>query len=132
MTTSPSQAPSGAATVRELLTALRRWVGDPGLEVDDVTCRPLPHDVSAPTTRRLTRVRLEGRGGSGQPVVLRLVAKELQSARYGLPPQMPDDARAHLDALIPWRLEADVLVSGVAGPAAQGEQQGAGGRAAGQ
>jgi hypothetical protein len=104
----------GGTTVQALLPDLRRWSGDPGLEVDDVACRPLPHDISAPTTRRLTRVRIAGRAGSGEPVVLRLVAKELQSARYGLPPQMPDEVRAHLDGLIPWRMEADVLASGIA------------------
>jgi hypothetical protein len=110
----------GGTTVDGLLPALRRWAGDPGLEVDDVTCTPLPHDVSAPTTRCLTRVRVEGRGSSGEPVALRLVAKELQSARYGLPPQMPDDVRARLDALIPWRMEADVLASETAGCAPPG------------
>jgi Phosphotransferase enzyme family len=110
----------GGTTVDGLLPALRRWSGDPGLVVDEVTCGPLAHDISAPTTRGLTRVRLGGRGGSGERVELRLVAKELQSARYGLPPQMPDDVRAHLDALIPWRTEADVLASGVAGVAPPG------------
>ena len=108
MTTLPGGLPTD-----ELTAALRRWTGDPGLEVDDVACRPLSHDVSAPTTRCLTRVRVEGRDGPGAPLVLRLVAKELQAARYGLPPQMPDDARAHLDTVIPWRLEADVLAAGV-------------------
>ncbi|SMO48279.1 Phosphotransferase enzyme family protein [Geodermatophilus aquaeductus] len=120
MTTSPVTFLPGGTTPGVLLPALRRWTGDRGLEVDDVDCRPLPHDVSAPTTRGLTRVRITGRDGSGAPVELRLVAKELQSARYGLPPQMPDDARAHLDVLIPWRLEADVLASGVADDAPPG------------
>ncbi|MGY1696899.1 MULTISPECIES: hypothetical protein [unclassified Geodermatophilus] len=119
MTTSPRSATTGGelpggAVIADLLPGLRRWTADPGLEVDAVTCRPLPHDISAPTTRGLARVRVEGRDGAGRPVELRLVAKELQSARYGLPPQMPDDARAHLDATIPWRMEADVLAAGLA------------------
>ncbi|MGY1666845.1 phosphotransferase [Geodermatophilus sp. SYSU D00696] len=108
----------GGATVDELLPDLRRWTAEPGFAVDGVTCRPLPHDISAPTTRGLTRVRLEGHvegpGGSGAPVVLDLVAKELQAARYGLPPEIPDAERARLDTVIPWRLEADVLAAGVA------------------
>lgn len=110
----------GGTTVEELLPALRRWTGDPLLEVTGVSCRVLPHDASAPTTAGLSRVRVEGRGGAGGPVVLRLVAKQLQAARYGLPPQMPDETRAHLDAVIPWRLEADVLGSGIAACAPPG------------
>ncbi|MGY1793600.1 hypothetical protein ACI796_06380 [Geodermatophilus sp. SYSU D00525] len=109
----------GGTVLAELLPALRRRSGDPALEVEAVTCRPLVHDATAPSTRALTRVTVEGHGSGGR-VVLRLVAKELQAARYGLPPQMPDDARAHLDEIIPWRLEADVLAAGVAACAPPG------------
>jgi hypothetical protein len=98
----------GGLAVDALRDALRRWTGRPGLAVDAVACTPIAHRISAPTTRALTRVRVAASDG-GQRLELRLVTKELQAARYGLPPQMPDDARAHLDAVIPWRLEADVL-----------------------
>ncbi|WP_336032555.1 hypothetical protein [Geodermatophilus sp. FMUSA9-8] len=110
----PVTALPGGATVEELLPALRRWVGDPGLTVDRVSGAPIAHRITAPSTRALTRVAVAGCGGDGRPVVLRLVAKELQAARYGLPPEMPDHERARLDGIIPWRLEADVLVDGVA------------------
>ncbi|MGK5113495.1 hypothetical protein [Geodermatophilus sp. CPCC 205506] len=103
--------PGGLAT-DALRDDLRRWTGRPALTVDAVDCAPLPHRISAPTTRALTRVRVTANDGTGTQE-LRLVAKELQAARHGLPPEMPDDVRAHLDAVIPWRLEADVLTSGV-------------------
>ncbi|MFW3171512.1 hypothetical protein [Geodermatophilus sp. CPCC 206100] len=109
MTGLPGGLPSA-----DLLAALRRWTGRPSLTVDTVTCAPIAHAISAPTTRALTRVRVAASDGAAA-LDLRLVTKELQAARYGLPPQMPDDARAHLDAVIPWRLEADVLTSDVAG-----------------
>ncbi|MBB3086320.1 phosphotransferase [Geodermatophilus sabuli] len=101
----------GGLAVDELGGHLRRWTGRAGLVVDAVTCTPIPHRISAPTTRALTRVTVATADGA---LPLRLVAKELQAARHGLPPQMPDDTRAHLDALIPWRLEADVLTGDVA------------------
>ncbi|SDD38289.1 Phosphotransferase enzyme family protein [Geodermatophilus telluris] len=126
MTTSPRPPASpvtglpGGTAVAELLPGLRRRAGDPDLVVDAVTCRPLPHDISAPSTRALTRVAVDARTGSGAPVVLRLVAKELQAARYGLPAQIPEPERRRLDAVIPWRLEADVLAADVAGCAVPG------------
>ncbi|MGY1634448.1 hypothetical protein ACI784_22340 [Geodermatophilus sp. SYSU D01186] len=103
----------GGLAVDTLRDALRRWTGRPGLAVDAVACAPIAHRISAPTTRALTRVLVAASDG-GERLELRLVTKELQAARYGLPPQMPDDARAHLDAFIPWRLEADVLTSDLA------------------
>ena len=110
----------GSSTLDDLTPALRRWSGDPDLVVGEVTCTPIEHRVTAPTTRALTRVAVTGRSGSGEPVLLRLVAKELQAARYGLPPLMPDAERMRLDGIIPWRLEADVLAAGVAGCAPPG------------
>jgi hypothetical protein len=103
----------GGLPVDELADALRRWTHRPGLVVDDVRCAPVRHRISAPTTRALTRVTVAASDADG-PVTLSLVTKELQAARYGLPPQMPDEARAHLDTVIPWRLEADVYASPVA------------------
>ena len=110
----------GGTTVEDLLPDLRRWAGDPELVADGAACTPIPHRISAPTTRGITRVAVSGRGGDGRPVTLRLVAKELQAARYGLPPQMPEAERARLDTVIPWRLEAEVLVDGVAALAPPG------------
>ncbi|SEP13139.1 phosphotransferase [Trujillonella endophytica] len=122
MPTLPSAFPTGDApaalpggtTPAELLAALRRRTGRPDLRIEALECSPLPHRISAPTTRALTRVRVRARDGEG-PTTIRLVAKELQAARHGLPPQMPPAERERLDAVIPWRLEADVLASGVAG-----------------
>jgi hypothetical protein len=107
-----TQLPGGLPPA-DLQAALRRWTGRPSLTVDAVSCTPIAHAISAPTTRALTRVRVAASDGA-QALELRLVTKELQAARHGLPPQMPDDTRAHLDAVIPWRLEADVLTSDVA------------------
>jgi hypothetical protein len=110
----------GGLPVAELQAALRRWTSRGDLVVEDVTCTPIAHRISAPTTRALTRVRVHARDGEGAPVAVGLVAKELQAARYGLPPQMPDGPRAHLDRTIPWRMEADVLASGVRERAPEG------------
>ncbi len=100
----------GGLPVDELADALQRWTHRPGLAVDDVRCAPIRHRISAPTTRALTRVTVAASDADG-PVTLSLVTKELQAARYGLPPQMPDEARAHLDTVIPWRLEAEAYAS---------------------
>jgi hypothetical protein len=98
----------GGVTREQLQADLRRHLGRPGLLVDEVTCRPLAHRISAPTTASLSRVQVVHTEGTTD-----LVVKGLQAARHGLPPQMPPEVRDHLDRLIPWRLEADVL----AGPA---------------
>jgi hypothetical protein len=103
----------GGLPVEDLTADLRRWTGRPGLTVGTVVCTAIPHRISAPTTRALTRVQVAARDGAAV-LDLRLVTKELQAARHGLPPQMPPETRAHLDEVIPWRLEADVLASGVA------------------
>ncbi|MGY1785226.1 hypothetical protein [Geodermatophilus sp. SYSU D00698] len=102
----------GGTTVAELLPALRRWTGRPGLTVDAVTTTPVPHRISAPTTRALTRVAVTARDATG-PVRLPLVVKELQRAREGLPPEIPPPVREYIDSQIPWRTEADVYTSGV-------------------
>jgi hypothetical protein len=104
----------GGLPVEDLAADLCRWTGRPGLTVGAVVCTALPHRISAPTTRALTRVRVAARDG-GAVLDLRLVTKELQAARHGLPPIMSPEVRAHLDAVIPWRVEADVLASGVDG-----------------
>ncbi|MGY1637148.1 hypothetical protein ACI78V_10905 [Geodermatophilus sp. SYSU D00742] len=104
----------GGLAVDALRDDLRRWTHRPGLDVDAVTCTPIPHRISAPTTRALTRVEVAASDGA-ELLTLRLVTKELQAARYGLPRQMPDDTRAHLDRVIPWRLEADALTGDLAG-----------------
>ncbi len=122
MTTVPSAPPvpghataplPGGTPPSALTAALRARTGRPRLVLEQVSCAPLAHRVSAPTTRGLTRVSVRARDGAGR-LDVPLVAKELQAARYGLPPQMPPAERDRLDALIPWRLEADVLTSGVA------------------
>lgn len=107
MTTLP-----GGLTPGDLTTALRRWTGLPGLTVDDVATAPVAHRYSAPTTRALTRVAVSARDGAGA-VPLRLVTKELQRAREGLPPGIPPPLRAFLDSQIPWRTEADVYTGDV-------------------
>ncbi len=120
MTTSPRPAPSpvtglpGGTAVADLLPGLRRWTGRPGLRVEDVACTPVRHRISAPTTRALTRVAVTTRDADG-PVTLRLVTKELQRAREGLPPEVPPPARELIDSLVPWRIEADVYASATAG-----------------
>ncbi|MGY1653673.1 phosphotransferase [Geodermatophilus sp. SYSU D01119] len=102
----------GGTTLEDLLPGLRRWTGRPGLTVDDVACVPVAHRYSAPTTRALTRVAVTARDG-GEPLVLRLVVKELQRAREGLPPEVPPPAREFIDSQIPWRVEADVYTGPV-------------------
>ncbi|WP_433801712.1 hypothetical protein [Actinomycetospora sp. CA-084318] len=71
----------------------------------------IAHAVTAPTTAGLHRVSVLAGTADGDQVPVRLVAKVLRPARYGLPPEMPDDARAHLDRVIPWRLEAEVVTT---------------------
>lgn len=87
-----------------------RALDRPALAVTAVEATPLAHRISAPTTAGLDRVVLRTADGPD----VRLVVKRLQAARHGLPAVIPPDVRAHLDALIPWRLEADALTSGLA------------------
>ena len=96
----------------EVESAVRVAVRDPSAVLLAAAGEPLAHRISAPTTRSLTRLRARVRTGSGDAEVT-LVAKALQAARHGLPPQLPDDLRARIDALIPWRLEAQIYVSGL-------------------
>jgi hypothetical protein len=94
----------------QLQDDLRNHLHRPDLLLGTVSSCPLPYRITAPTTGSLTRVRVEHSAGATD-----LVVKELQAARHGLPPQMPPEVRAHLDRLIPWRLESDVLCGPLAG-----------------
>ncbi len=95
----------GGVTTAELTADLRRYRGRPDLAVVDVRCTPLDHRASAPTTAGLHRVTVHMEDDEE----VHLVVKGLQAARHGLPPVIPAEVRAHLDTIIPWRLEIDVL-----------------------
>lgn len=102
----------GQVTVPELESMLRSALGRPGLVVDDVVRSPVPHEITAPATASLDRVRVVAH--DGEPVELRLVVKVLQSALQGLPPQMPAEDRERVAAGIPWRLEAEIYAGDTA------------------
>jgi hypothetical protein len=102
----------GGVTCDQLQEDLRVHLGRPALRLVDVTCCPVDHRITAPTTGGLSRVRATHVDEAG-PGTTDLVVKALQAARHGLPPQMPAPVRAHLDRLIPWRLEVDVLTGPV-------------------
>jgi phosphotransferase family enzyme len=112
MTVTATEELPGGTTVDQLQEALRRSLGRPGLVVDRVTCAPVEHRISAPTTASLTAVAIDAR--DREPLTLGLVAKVLQSAGRGLPPQMPPEDRERLDATIPWRLEWEVYTGDTA------------------
>jgi hypothetical protein len=100
-------------TAPERLQAeLRRSLDRPDLVIDRMTCSPVAHTITAPATASITRVQVLAH--DAEPVELRLVAKVLQSARYGLPPQMPEEDRERLAAIIPWRLEWEVYTGDTA------------------
>ncbi|MCO7221345.1 hypothetical protein [Klenkia sp. PcliD-1-E] len=95
----------GGLPLDTLAADLARWTGDPGLAVAEVLVEPVAHTISAPTTARLDRVAVTTTAGATH----RLVVKSLQAARHGLPPFLPPEVVAHLDTVIPWRLEIDLL-----------------------
>ncbi|SDP24941.1 Phosphotransferase enzyme family protein [Klenkia soli] len=100
----------GGCTLDQLTADLRRALDRPGLTVTGARCTPVDHDASAPTTSGLHRVTASTAADGD----VHLVAKGLQAARHGLPPVIPSPARAHLDSVIPWRLEIDVLATPLA------------------
>jgi Phosphotransferase enzyme family len=102
----------GGTTPERLRQELARSLARPDLQVDDVTCAPVAHAITAPSTGSLTRVVV--RAHDREPVELRLVAKCLQSAIHGLPPFVPLADRERIAAGIPWRLEAEVYTAGTA------------------
>ncbi|MFB9375695.1 hypothetical protein ACFFKU_17735 [Kineococcus gynurae] len=97
----------------DVVTALRHHLERPTLQLLDQREEPLEHDISAPTTASVTRVHLHLRDPLGD-LRLSCVRKVLQAARHGLPPVIPPEVIAHLDAVIPWRLESDVLTPALA------------------
>ncbi|MFC5064894.1 hypothetical protein [Actinomycetospora atypica] len=104
----PPTLPGGTRTA-DLEPGVARLLGVPVESLEVGVVEPVAHVATAPTTAGLSRVSLVARSADGGCTPVRLVVKVLRPARYGLPPQMPDEARAHLDRTIPWRLEADVV-----------------------
>lgn len=102
MTITATEELPGGITRERLQDELRRSLGRPDLLLDRVDCTPVDHRISAPSTASLTCVRVDAH--DGEPLRLRLVAKVLQSALHGLPPQMPQEDRERIAADIPWRL----------------------------
>jgi hypothetical protein len=102
----------GGITVPRLQTELGRALDRPGLVLDRITCTPVDHRVTAPSTCSLTSVRIDAH--DGEPLSLRLVAKVLQSALYGLPVQIPPEERKRIAERIPWRLEWEVYTGDTA------------------
>ena len=102
----------GGTTLAELQDVLRRVLERPGLVVDDVVRTPIEHRITAPATASLDRVRVTAHDSA--PIEVRLVVKVLQSAMYGLPPQVPLEDRERIAAIVPWRLEAEVYTAGTA------------------
>ncbi|MCW2602553.1 MAG: aminoglycoside phosphotransferase [Pseudonocardiales bacterium] len=102
-----------ATTTLEMEQVVRVALRDPGATLRSAHGSPVSHRISAPTTRSITRVRATVQDERGEATVS-CIAKELQSARHGLPPHIPADARAQLDRVIPWRLEAQIYASDVA------------------
>ena len=99
----------GGTRPQDLVPGVGRFLGTPVDDLEVGTVEPVAHVATAPTTAGLFRVALTARSADGARTPVRLVAKVLRPARHGLPPQMHDEARAHLDRTIPWRLEADVV-----------------------
>ncbi len=98
----------GGTTPVDLAPGVGRLLGRGPVDLVVASVERIEHVITAPTTADVHRVHLRARD-TGETVDL--VAKRLRPARYGLPPQMPDDARAHLDRTIPWRLEADLVAT---------------------
>jgi hypothetical protein len=113
MTLTAMEELPGGTTVAELQAVLRRELGRPRLDLDEVRCSPVDHAITAPSTESLTFVHVVGH--DGEPLELRLVAKCLQSALAGLPPEIPAADRERIAAAIPWRLEAEIYTGDTAG-----------------
>ncbi|MCD2190629.1 phosphotransferase [Actinomycetospora soli] len=94
-----------------LADGLGRLLGRRVVDVAVQAVGCIAHVATAPTTAGLHRVSVLARTADGERVPVGVVAKVLRPARFGLPPQMPDDARDHLDRVIPWRLEAEVVTT---------------------
>src|SRR4051812_10901567 len=112
MTITATEELPGGITSDRLQAELRRALDRPGLVVDRVTCTPVHHQITAPSTHSLTHVAVDAHDGA--PLHLCLVAKVLQSALYGLPVQMPPEERERIAAGIPWRLEWEVYTGDTA------------------
>lgn len=102
----------GGTTREELQTALRGALGRPRLVVDSVSISDVVHTITAPSTESLSRVRVAAH--DSEPLEIPLIAKCLQTALRGLPPQIPGPARERIAAGIPWRLEAEVYAADTA------------------
>lgn len=102
----------GEVDSADLDQVVRAALADPTATALSALGMPLAHRISAPTTRGLTRVQVSAQSAKG-PATVHCIAKELQAARYGLPPQMPDHVRRMLDGVIPWRREAEIYESGL-------------------
>ena len=109
--TATEQLPGGT-TLDELQTALRASLGRPDLVLDETSCSSVVHTITAPATASLTRVRVTAH--DAEPLEISLIAKCLQTALRGLPPQIPKEERERLAASIPWRLEAEVYTGNTA------------------
>ena len=109
--TATEQLPGGT-TLDELQTVLRESLGRPDLVLDETSCSSVVHTITAPATESLTRIRVVAH--DSESLEISLVAKCLQTALRGLPPQIPKEEREQLAASIPWRLEAEVYTGDTA------------------
>ena len=112
MTITATEELPGGMTALRLQDELRQALARPELVVDRITCTPIDHRITAPSTCSLTHVAIGAH--DGEPLSLRLVAKVLQSALYGLPVQIPAAERERIAARIPWRLEWEVYTGDTA------------------
>jgi Phosphotransferase enzyme family len=112
MTITATEELPGGMTALRLQDELRQALARPELVVDRITCIPIDHRITAPSTCSLTHVAIGAH--DGEPLHLRLVAKVLQPALYGLPVQIPAAERERIAARIPWRLEWEVYTGDTA------------------
>src|SRR3954451_1105357 len=89
----------GRTTPERLQAELRRALDRPALVLDGVACSAVAHTITAPATESITRVQVWAH--DVEPLALGLVAKVVQSALYGLPPEIPAEERQRLAASIP-------------------------------
>ena len=112
MTSAATEELPGGITLQRLESELRRVLGRPDLVLDGIRCSAVDHRITAPATASLTRVHVDAH--DSEALELRLVAKVLQPAWHGLPPQMPPEERRRIAANIPWRLEWEVYTGDTA------------------